>query len=101
MDHVPLLHLDQEIWSIRGLIVSGPIGRQPTFHKLMDYQWPRSLVAAAGPALGGVLMASGLLSAPLLACGILKISYDLVLLYGFRSHKGEPEGATMASSKPE
>ena len=30
---------DPEIWPIRGLIVSGPIGKQPTFRKLMDYQW--------------------------------------------------------------
>lgn len=30
---------DPEIWPIRGLIVSGPIGMQPTLRKLVDYQW--------------------------------------------------------------
>lgn len=48
---------------------------------------PRSLAAAAGPSLGGALMAGGMLAAPLLACGILKIAYDLALLYAFRHQK--------------
>lgn len=30
---------DPAIWPIRGLIVSGPVALQPTFRKLMDYQW--------------------------------------------------------------
>jgi MFS family permease len=40
---------------------------------------PRSLASALGPALSGVLLATGWPSAPLLACGALKIAYDLVL----------------------
>jgi MFS family permease len=49
---------------------------------------PRSLAAAASPSLGGALLAAGLLSAPLIACGILKSAYDLALLFAFRHHKG-------------
>lgn len=30
---------DPAIWPIRGLIVSGPVGMQPTLRKLIDYQW--------------------------------------------------------------
>jgi predicted MFS family arabinose efflux permease len=45
---------------------------------------PRSLAAAVSPALGGALFAAGWLAAPLLACGVLKISYDLVLWRAFR-----------------
>jgi MFS family permease len=45
---------------------------------------PRSLASAASPTLAGALLASGLLSAPLIACGTLKIAYDLALLAFFR-----------------
>jgi len=45
---------------------------------------PRSLAAAAGPALTGMLFSAGALAAPLIACGALKIGYDLALLYAFR-----------------
>ena len=48
---------------------------------------PRSLAAAASPALGGALLAAGFLGAPLIACGSLKIVYDLALLYLFRHHQ--------------
>ena len=40
---------------------------------------PRSLAAALSPALSGALLATGWLAAPLLACGALKIAYDLAL----------------------
>jgi MFS family permease len=40
---------------------------------------PRSLAAALSPALAGALFAAGWISAPLLACGALKIAYDVVL----------------------
>lgn len=40
---------------------------------------PRSLAAAVSPALAGALFASGWIAAPLVACGVLKIAYDLVL----------------------
>jgi MFS family permease len=45
---------------------------------------PRSLASAASPTLAGALLAAGLLSTPLVACGILKIAYDLALLVSFR-----------------
>jgi MFS family permease len=45
---------------------------------------PRSLAAAAGPALGGALFAAGWLAAPLVACGVLKIAYDLAIWRAFR-----------------
>jgi MFS family permease len=48
---------------------------------------PRSLAAAVSPTLGGWLFAAGLLSAPLVACGALKITYDLALLISFRRHE--------------
>jgi MFS family permease len=50
---------------------------------------PRSLAAAAGPSLGGALLASGWLAAPLLVGGGLKIAYDLALWWAFRRHPVE------------
>lgn len=47
---------------------------------------PRSLAAAISPALGGALFAAGWLAAPLVACGALKIGYDLMLWKAFRQH---------------
>ncbi|HZT55274.1 MAG TPA: MFS transporter [Burkholderiaceae bacterium] len=40
---------------------------------------PRSLAAALSPALSGALFAAGWFAAPLLACGVIKIAYDLAL----------------------
>jgi len=48
---------------------------------------PRSLAAAAGPTLGGALFAAGWLAAPLVACGVLKIAYDLAIWRAFRRVK--------------
>jgi predicted MFS family arabinose efflux permease len=45
---------------------------------------PRSLAAALGPTLGGAIFAMGHLAIPLVACGILKIAYDLTLWGAFR-----------------
>jgi MFS family permease len=45
---------------------------------------PRSLASAISPTIGGALLAAGWLSAPLIACGVLKIAYDLALFAGFR-----------------
>ena len=49
---------------------------------------PRSLAAAASPALGGALFAAGAMAAPLVLCGVLKIAYDLALFAAFR--RAEP-----------
>ena len=51
---------------------------------------PRSLAAAASPALAGALFAASLRAWPLMICGALKISYDLLLLMQFR-HLKPPE----------
>jgi MFS family permease len=45
---------------------------------------PRSLAAAASPALTGAMFAAGAMAAPLVICGVLKIAYDLALLAAFR-----------------
>jgi len=47
---------------------------------------PRSLASAASPALAGALLTAGWLATPLIACGALKIVYDLALLASFRRH---------------
>jgi MFS family permease len=54
---------------------------------------PRSLAAAASPALAGALFAASYRAWPLLICGALKIVYDLLLLRQFR-HVRPPEETT-------
>ncbi|MCA1440001.1 MFS transporter [Ensifer sp. IC4062] len=51
---------------------------------------PRSLAAAASPALAGALFAASYRAWPLLICAVLKITYDLLLLLQFR-HLKPPE----------
>ena len=46
---------------------------------------PRSLAAALSPTLSGALFAAGLVSVPIVACGMLKIAYDLALWRAMRS----------------
>ncbi|SIT45692.1 Major facilitator superfamily MFS_1 [Paraburkholderia piptadeniae] len=53
---------------------------------------PRSLAAAVAPTLSGALLGLGWLGAPLVACGVLKIAYDLSLLAAFRHVK--PDGGS-------
>jgi MFS family permease len=48
---------------------------------------PRSLAAALSPTLSGALFAAGWISAPLIACGLLKIGYDLALWRAMRQHR--------------
>jgi MFS family permease len=45
---------------------------------------PRSLASAAGPTIAGAWFAAGAMAAPLVACGVLKIAYDLALFAAFR-----------------
>ncbi|MEM5338371.1 MFS transporter [Paraburkholderia azotifigens] len=54
---------------------------------------PRSLAAAVAPTLSGVLLGLGWFGAPLVACGALKIAYDLSLLYAFRQVRPEGESS--------
>ena len=52
---------------------------------------PRSLAAAASPAIAGALFAASFQVLPLLICGTLKIVYDLLLLVQFRRVKPPEE----------
>jgi predicted MFS family arabinose efflux permease len=51
---------------------------------------PRSLAAAASPAIAGALFEAGYAAWPLILCGTLKIVYDIALLWAFR-HLKPPE----------
>lgn len=46
---------------------------------------PKSLASAAAPTIGAALFAAGMLSTPLVICGVLKISYDLAIWLLFRN----------------
>jgi MFS family permease len=54
---------------------------------------PRSLASAMSPALSGALLMTAFSGLPLVICGVLKIAYDLGLLYSFR-HIKPPEEAS-------
>jgi len=43
----------------------------------------RNLASALSPSLGGAMLAAGWLAAPLIASGLLKITYDIALLRAF------------------
>jgi hypothetical protein len=51
---------------------------------------PRSLASAISPAMSGALLSTSFLGLPLVLCGVLKIVYDLSLLFSFR-HIKPPE----------
>src|SRR6185437_11221730 len=51
---------------------------------------PRSLASSVSPALSGALLSASFLALPLVICGVLKIVYDVSLLYSFR-HIKPPE----------
>ncbi len=51
---------------------------------------PRSLASAVSPALSGALLSTAFAGLPLIVCGVLKIVYDLSLLFSFR-HIKPPE----------
>jgi len=51
---------------------------------------PRSLASAISPAFAGFMLAGPFSGLPLVICGVLKIAYDLALLYSFR-HLKPPE----------
>jgi MFS family permease len=59
---------------------------------------PRSLASSLSPALAGALLATSFSGLPLVACGVLKIAYDLALLYSFR-HVKPPEEQDQGSSE--
>ena len=45
---------------------------------------PRSLASAISPTMTGALFAAGAMATPLVACGLLKIAYDVALFVAFR-----------------
>jgi MFS family permease len=51
---------------------------------------PRSLASAISPAMSGALLTTSFTGLPLVICGVLKIVYDLALLFSFR-HIKPPE----------
>jgi MFS family permease len=54
---------------------------------------PRSLASSISPAISGALLATPFLGLPLVICGVLKIVYDLTLLFSFRHIKPPEEKA--------
>jgi MFS family permease len=59
---------------------------------------PRSLASSISPALAGMLLAAPFAGWPLIACGCLKIAYDLGLLLSFRHIKPPEEIAPVRST---
>ncbi len=51
---------------------------------------PRSLASSISPALAGMMLGMPFSGLPLVVCGVLKIVYDVALLYSFR-HVRPPE----------
>ncbi len=54
---------------------------------------PRSLASSLSPAFAGMMMTTSFLGLPLILCGVLKIAYDLGLLFSFRHIKPPEEKA--------
>jgi MFS family permease len=54
---------------------------------------PRSLASALSPALAGALFAAGYAAWPFIICGVLKIAYDVALLWMFRDVRPPEEAA--------
>ena len=55
---------------------------------------PRSLASSISPAMAGVLLATPFSGLPLVLCGVLKIAYDVALLFTFRHVKPPEERET-------
>jgi MFS family permease len=61
---------------------------------------PRTLASSISPAFGGVLLAGAFAGAPLVICGVLKIIYDIALLFSFRHIKPPEEMKHDPASAP-
>jgi MFS family permease len=55
---------------------------------------PRSLASSISPALSGALLSTAFAGLPFVICGVLKIVYDLALLFSFRHIKPPEEKAS-------
>jgi MFS family permease len=51
---------------------------------------PRSLASSISPAISGAMLSTSFIGLPFVICGVLKIVYDVALLYSFR-HMKPPE----------
>ena len=60
---------------------------------------PRSLASSISPAMAGVLLTTAFSGLPFVVCGVLKIVYDVALLYSFR-HIKPPEEQRDAPRRP-
>jgi MFS family permease len=60
---------------------------------------PRTLASSISPAFAGVLLAGPFIGTPLVICGVLKIAYDLALLYSFQHIKPPEEIERRAVAK--
>lgn len=60
---------------------------------------PRSLAAAASPAIAGWMLSVSAFGWPLVLCGGIKITYDLLLLYMFRHVRPPEEEARKAAAE--
>jgi MFS family permease len=57
---------------------------------------PRSLASSISPAISGALLTTAFPGLPLVLCGVLKIAYDVALLFSFR-HIKPPEEDSRSS----
>ncbi|HZD19137.1 MAG TPA: MFS transporter, partial [Burkholderiales bacterium] len=57
---------------------------------------PRSLAAAVSPSITGAMFAAGAMAAPLVACGVLKIAYDIALFAAFRRAEAQTQARNAA-----
>jgi MFS family permease len=55
---------------------------------------PRSLASSISPAIAGLMLTTSFSGLPLVVCGVLKIAYDVALLFSFR-HVKPPEEMTV------
>ena len=60
----------------------------------------RSAAQVAGPLVGGALIVPLGLGAPLVACGVLKITYDVLLFLAFKARPAPGETAALATEPP-
>jgi MFS family permease len=61
---------------------------------------PRSLASAISPVFTGFLLTTAFVGLPLIACGTLKIIYDVALLISFRHIKPPEESAPPVAPNP-
>jgi MFS family permease len=60
---------------------------------------PRTVTSSISPALAGVMLAGAFPGLPLVACGVLKIVYDVILLMSFRHIRPPEESRRQAEAR--